>query len=209
MKTVDVTGMVGEAVELVPFLSLDFIGEPKFLHPGVGIITWGGEDWEGVGGLGTIDAVRDTLGLAPTRVRVSLMDPVAEYLNEALNEATWGRLAELYVAGWDGAALSSEPTLLIRGRMGPPEIYVGETNKISVVIEDVRAMMDRVNGLRSTMLEHQQEAPGDTFYRLLPKMVDHRFIFNGGTFGGNNVTPAPTVDPRDRPRNPTPGPRTI
>lgn len=203
MRTVDLTGLVGEGSELLIFAMFDFLGEPKFLHSGIGIVPFGGEDWEGVGQFGAIDAVRDNMGFAPTRLRATLVNPVMQYINEALNESTWGRLAELYVGGWDSSSLTATPSLLLRGRMGPPEVIVGGASQMSVMIEDIRAMMDRINGLRSTILEHQVEAPGDGFFRWMTKMVDHHFIFNGGRFGGNNFTPSPsTPNPGTRPNYP-------
>lgn len=206
MNHFDLTGFLGEGVELTAYVMLDFIGEPVFLHSGVGYQSWGSEDWVGVGGLGKLDAMKDALGTAPSRLRLTLNDPVAEYLGEALNERTWGRLAELYVGAWDstGQVVTTTPNLILRGRMGPPEIYVGEQNQMSVVVEDIRALMGRVNGLRSTILDHQREAPGDSFFMWLPKMVDFKFVFNGGTYGSNLFPETPAPTPRPRPPNTIP-----
>lgn len=195
---VNALGLAGEAVEPVAFVMLDFEGDPKFLHTSLGIIAWGGEDWYGIGNIGRIDPISDRLGYAPARFRLSLSPVAEEYLSSSLQENTWGRLCELYAGSWDpdNASLYSDPGLLIRGRMGPPEIVVGGPNSgVSVVVEDIRALLDRVNGLRATMADHQLESAGDTFYEWLPKMLDHRFVFNGGQYGGNNITPAPPFIP--------------
>lgn len=197
---VDALGLGGEAVEPVVFAMLDFVGDPQFLHSSVGIITWGNEDWYGLGTLGAIEPIKDSIGYAPKRVRLTLSPVAGEYLNEALNEATWGRLCELYLGVWDGDALTRDPELILRGRMGPPEAMVGPNGAVSVTVEDIRASLDRVNGLRATILEHQREAPGDDFYKWLPQMLDHRFVFNGGQFGANNLQPRhPGPPPMPRP----------
>lgn len=190
---VDASQLGAEASEPVVFCMLDFVGEPQFLHSAVGIITWGGEDWCGVGTLGRVDAVPDKIGYSASRVRLQLSVAATEILGQVINENTWGRLCELWLGNWDSAALVRDPDLLIRGRMGAPEASIGgKASGISVIVEDIRGMLDRVNGLRSTILDHQREAPADTFYKYLPRMLDHRFIFNGGKFGGNNLTGAPS-----------------
>jgi hypothetical protein len=192
---VGASGLAQEAVEPVAFVFLDFKGDPQFIHSAVGIITWGGEDWAGIGSLGQIESVRDQLGLATSRLRLSLSPVAAEYLNESINENTWGRLCEVFIGNWDGAALTREPYLLMRGRMGAPEARIGgQDSSIGITIEDVRGMMDRVNGLRATILDHQAESAGDTFYEWLPKMMDHRFTFNGQRLGGSNASPQDIVD---------------
>lgn len=188
-------GLGGEAVEPVFFTMIDFVGEPVFIHSSVGVLTWGGEDWYGLGALGSIETVRDQAGLSPTRVRLVLSAVTAEYLNSSLNENTWGRLAEIYLGVWDGESLKRDPTMLIRGRMGPPEVTISkEGNLVSVQVEDLRGLLDRSNGRRSTILDHQAESPGDTFYGMLPAMMDHKFTFNGGSFGANNVIPSPGIN---------------
>lgn len=192
-------GYGAEGTELVVFAFFDFQGDPKFLHSSIGYITHGGEDWEGVGALGTMDAIKEPMGLSPTRVRLSLSPVAGEYLNSAINENTWGRLCELYVGNWDGVALVRDPELLVRGKMGPPEVSLGEPDSsIGITVEDVRASLDRVNGLRATLLDHQAEHAGDTFYAWLPEMMDHRFVFNGQNFGIRGGAGRPSI-PGSRP----------
>ncbi len=195
---VNASGLAGEGVEPVIFAMMDLVGEPQFLHSSVGAIPWGGEEWYGLGTFGDIESIKDQMGSAPARFRVSLYPVAAEYLSDAINENTWGRLFELYLGNWDGSALVRDPDLLLRGRMGPPEILIGGSkSSISLVVEDIRGALDRVNGKRATMLDHQVEAPGDTFYSWLPTMMDHRFVFNGrqmspsGPVTGGAPTPEP------------------
>src|SRR3970040_1211031 len=111
-------GLGGEGVELVMFGFFDFAGDPKFVHTSVGIITWGNEDWEGVGNFARVEPVQERLGYAPARMRLGLSPIVGELLNESLNENTWGRLCEIFLGTWDGAAMTRDPELIIRGRMG-------------------------------------------------------------------------------------------
>lgn len=187
---INTTGLAGEAVEHIRFAFLDFVGDPQFLHSGLGVITWGGEDWLGIGAFCEIESVGEQIGIAPSRVRLSLAAQMSDYVGSAMNENTWGRLCELYLGTWDGVGLTMDPQLEIRGRMGPPEIQMGVSGqRISIVVEDIRAALNRVNGLRASSVDHQVEAIGDTFYSLLPKMLDHKFIFNGQPMGGTAVAP--------------------
>lgn len=180
-----------ENQEPVAFCMLDFVGEPMFLHSSVGVIPWGGEDWYGLGQFGGLEPVQERLGYAPARLRLTLTQVAGQYLNDALNENTWGRLCELFVGNWSGTGLVRDPGLMIRGRMGPVEARIGSKNAgLALPIEDVRATLDRVNGLRAIMADHQISSSGDTFYEWLPKMLDFSYVFNSVIQGGVNVIPA-------------------
>ena len=180
-----------ETQEPIAFCMLDFVGEPHFLHSSVGIIPWGGEDWYGLGQFGGLEPITERIGYAPSRLRLTLTQVSADYLSDSLNENTWGRLCELFIGNWDGSGLVRNPGLMIRGRMGPVEARLGASGAgLSLPIEDIRATLDRVNGLRSIMADHQLESAGDTFYEWLPKMLDFTYTFNSVIQGSTNVIPS-------------------
>lgn len=187
-------GLDSDAVELVVFAFMDFEGEPSFIHSGVGVLTWANEDWFGLGNFGSVEAINDSMGVgAPSRLRLTLVPVAAEYLNSAVNEKSWGRVCELYLGAVNSEGqLVGTPELMIRGLMGAPEAVVGgDDGAVSIVVEDVRSLLNRSNGLRATTHDHQQEAPNDMFYQWLPKMTDHKFIFNGTVQGSKRIDPPP------------------
>lgn len=194
-----------DAVELVVFAYLDFEGEPTFIHSALGIISWGNEDWLGVGNFGSVSPVVDALGVAsPSRFKLTLFPVAAELLNSAVNEDTWGRVCEIYLGAVNSdGMLVGTPELMTRGLMGAPEAVIGdERGSITVTVEDVKSLLNRSNGLRCSLHDHQAQVPGDKFYEWLPRMLDHKFIFNGVVQGSrrtpgntwtydNNWTPPP------------------
>lgn len=196
---VDSTGLGGEAVELVVFAFLDFVGSPCFWHSGVGYINWGGEDWLGLGQFAHIEQIPEVIGLTPARTKLALLPVAGELLDEALNEATWGRLCELYLGVVEDSALKATPDLILRGTMGPPEVALSAKGSISVMVEDIRSKLGRINGLRATTQDHQSDVgTQDSFYALLPQMQDYKFVFNGRNAGvttqGGQGTPGGAPD---------------
>jgi hypothetical protein len=93
----------------------------------------------------------------------------------------------MFVGTWsdDGTGFVNDrdPELFMRGRMGPVKVEIGPSQSLfSVEVEDIRSMLDRVNGLRSTLLEHNETHADDMFYEFLSSMTDHTFVFNGRDF---------------------------
>lgn len=173
--------LAAEGAQPIVFAFLDFVGEPVFVHSGVGYITWGGEDWLGLGQFATIEPVREGIELRAATFRMGLSGAMEHLLGEVLNENTAGRLVELYMGSWDeeSEALYADPTLIIRGTMGPPEVVLGKGAGASIVVEDVRGSLSTMNGRRSSLEDHQEEWPSDLFFEFLPQMIDHTFVFNG------------------------------
>jgi hypothetical protein len=176
--------LAAENAQPIVFAFLDFVGEPVFVHSSVGYITWGGEDWLGLGHFAGIEPIREGIELRAASFRLSLSGAMEHLLGEVIYENTAGRLVEIYLGSWDeeNERLYSDPPLIIRGTMGPPEVTLGENSGASIVVEDVRAGLASVNGRRTSLEDHQEDWPGDLFFQFLPQMIDHTFVFNGQQF---------------------------
>lgn len=200
--------LAAEGAQPIVFAFLDFVGDPQFVHSSVGVITWGGEDWLGLGQFASVEPVKEGIELRSAQFRMGLSGAMEHLLGEALNENTAGRLIELYMGSWDEAneGLYADPELIIRGTMGPPEVALGKRSGASIVVEDVRGALASVNGRRSSLEDHQEDFPGDLFFEFLPQMIDHKFIFNGKEQGGiggrpGDGAPPPGDDGPGRPRS--------
>jgi hypothetical protein len=175
-----------ENTQLIVFGFMDFAGWPLFAGTHAGFITWGGEDWLGLGSWAGVEPIRESIDLDTTKFRLTLATPTQELLGEALYESSGGRRVEIYLGSWrdDDEGLVADPSLIIAGSMGATEVLLGQQSGVSVMVEDVRASLDKINGRRSTMEDHQVDFPGDRFYEFLSQMMDHRYVFNGEEHGG-------------------------
>lgn len=191
--------LAAEGAQPIVFSMLDFVGEPQFVHSSVGVIPWGGEDWLGLGQFATIEPVKEGIELRSAAFRMVLSGAMEHLLGEALYENTAGHLVELYLGSWDeaNARLYADPELIIRGSMGPPEVVLGQGAGASIVVEDVRGALASINGLRSSLEDHQEEFPGDLFFEFLAKMIDHTFLFNGREHGLQGQLHRPGTGPGD------------
>lgn len=201
----DLSELGDETATPIILLMMNFKSWPIFVHTGAGVITWNNEDWIGAGDIGVIRASRKSIGLRPARFELALAPILSSYVTQVLSESTWGRLVEMYLGNWNGSGFANdhEPVLFFRGQMGSPKVELGSRKSlVSIEVEDVRGMLERTNGMRSTLLDHNEHEPGDLFYELLPSMMDHTFVFNGEeqqipVTGRPGYVPSPTRDPTE------------
>lgn len=206
--------LYGQEVDEIVMIYLDLpnANNPeKRFHSGLGIVDALGQQWHGVGNLGSISAPKESIDLQPTRVTVTVSAVVRDVLNDALNADLKGRVAELYVAYLDGEGkVAGGPHLLVKGTMGAPSVVYGEESSISFQVIDFRERLKRKNGKRFNLPDHQADHPGDLFYEFVAIMEDFTFVFMGQPiraggapgprYGADNY---PGYDPTINPNDPT------
>ena len=186
---VNAQGLDQEVIQPIVFGFFDFLGDAQYVHTGIGYIAWGGKEWVGVGDIVSADPVTDDFELRPGRIRLSMAVTGSSLLQSVLDEQTVGRRCEIYLGNIDidTGLLVDTPNVIIVGVMGPPEFQLGDKSGVAVEVTDIRADFNRINGVRSCQEDHQEDHPGDLFYEFLPKMVDHKFVFNGLINGGTGA----------------------
>ena len=182
---VDALGFSAEVLRPILFGKFDFEYWPMFLHTAVGVYRWGERDWIGLGNFVSVDPVEEHFELNPSRLRLGMMLTDPNMLAYVVQEATAGRLCELYAGAIDAdGTLISTPNLVLSGVMGPASLSVGTDNVVSVEVTDVRGRFGLINGRRASLEDHQELVVGDLFFEWVPKMIDHTFVFNGRAGGG-------------------------
>lgn len=195
------SGLDQDVIQPILFADLDFEDWPMFAHTGLGVVSWGGMNWLGLGDFVHIEPVNESFELRPTRIKMGMALPNQDLLRYVTTYVSAGRRVILYIGNMDGnGQLIDTPNLIFYGVMGPPSLAVGEENVVSIEVTDVRDRFGSINGLRASLEDHQETAPGDLFYKWLPKMIDHRFIFNGiRQGGGGRINQNSTRTPGYRP----------
>jgi len=85
----------------VLFAFIDWPGAQVFAHTGVGVISWGGRGWDGVGPVGGIDIPPEASEIAAVEAVLSLAGVDAD-LDGYADDAIRGRTVEIYLGGVQG-----------------------------------------------------------------------------------------------------------
>lgn len=145
-------------------------------------ISFGGNDFLGVGDIGSISAVEETVEGRAHSVTFTLSGVKASLISTALGETYQGRPGKLWEAHLDGDdAIIGTPTLLFEGLMDTMPIQLSEgTATISMVIVSRFTRWERpVNNPRWDDADHQSRRPGDKFFEFVPEVVAGKEIIWG------------------------------
>ena len=192
MSTKNFSQTFTDEFEPVIFVHLAFDSGASRIHSGVGKLTWGGNDWFGLGDFGSVK-MKEGVDIKPTKATMTLSGVNQEYVNEVLNADSEGRTAEIFFGLIAATGLvSGTPDLLLAGLMGAPTLDM-DSGVVSIEVEDFRSRLFLSNKKKFSLEDHQEQTgTSDLFYEWLPKMIDWRFTFNGKNRGGNAIVPVDT-----------------
>ena len=164
-----------EKPELRPFLGVHIdLPDPVFAVTGNASITYGGETWTAIGGLGQIDTVGEATDGSSVGVKATLYQVPAEFRDDVADQATRGCLYELFVGALDAAYREVIGFKLIwKGRLDTYEIVDGgETITVSAGGESRMRDQRRPAIRRFTNWWQQRRYPGDLAFQYVSKMVE-------------------------------------
>jgi hypothetical protein len=140
------------------------------VHTHLGEITWGGNPWDGVGSLGTIEPIREDTTTTPRGIKLVLSGvPIddEDLLSSAVGEDYFGRTARIYrgVLNEDRTALVANPELEWTGYIDGMDPTVGESATVEVRLEH-RLFRDPAAS-RYTNEDQIARYPGDDGFEFL------------------------------------------
>lgn len=208
------TAITSPSCHIVTFASLAFSTGTVYVHNDIGTITWSGQDWLGVGSLGSVGRIQEGSALSPYGVQLVLtgVDPDdisgapswPDFVQEFLNNDYAMREVVLYVGARDilTHAMLADPDEIWRGYMENATFTVAKSSGDAIVIEceSELALLDRASNLIYSDAKLQQEYSGDLFFEFLPQMENAQppWRVPGATGGqlvsGSQANPA-TSDP--------------
>ena len=152
-----------DVVAPVHFAELQFDSGTVRVHSRLGTLTWGGNDWIGLGRFGGASAVEETADLSRKTVTYTLSGIPGDLMSVVLDEHYQGRPARLYLGFLDTVTnqLLDTPELLDQGRMDVSDTDEGETCSISITAESRFAAWERPVIRRYTDADQQARFPGD------------------------------------------------
>lgn len=137
-----------------------------YMHSGVGDLSWNGQTWTGVGGMGTISGVPEDTGMSSTEIKVTLAhfaigalpDFIVEFDTNDPTKRPW----EMHLAFFDEDHVIKDVLTLDKGGIGGVIMSESEeTGQIEVSLVNETARLERADGLRLTDQHQQSIWPGD------------------------------------------------
>jgi len=141
-------------------------------------IAFSGNDFLGVGNLGSVDAVKEGADLTARGINLQLSGIPSGLVSTALGEDYQGRSCKVWLGLLDSDhVLIADPVLIFDGRMDTMDIQMGDTAAINVSAESRLADWDRPRVRRYTNEDQQQAFPLDKGLEFVPQMVSKQIIW--------------------------------
>jgi hypothetical protein len=163
------------SVRIFVACDLDFASGHVRAHDGIGTLSWGGNDFLGVGQFGGIEIAEESIDLIAMPLRMKLSGVDASLLSTAMDEAYQGRSATLYFGLVDVSTdqLIDTPEVLWEGMMDQMSVVLSEgRGEITVSCEHRLRREPRI--ARYTHEDMQLAYAGDRFFDLVPKIAGFR-----------------------------------
>ncbi len=193
--------LASQHVEIVSFAKLEFPSGTVYLHNSLGTLTWGGNDWLGVGDLGAISQVEEALDVSPYAITLTLSGLNTTITAAALTENYFMHSATIYIGVLDAdAELITTPTQIWSGYMDQMNMSVGADggDGIEMICESELSRFNRSSNLMYTNVSQQAKSSGDLFFNHIHKVEGAKINWGASQMpGGTGVPVIPNIDPSD------------
>lgn len=182
---------------LVHLVKLE-LDTPEYIWTGRGDSPpFGGNTYVGVGELGSIGKIEESLKLSPNPITLTLSGLEAPWVTEALDATNFDDRVTVYegylTVDWQ---FVDDPFAIFAGRLEHMTAVRGDANSVSAVVQSNLAQNAETNGRRWSRETQSINYSGDTFFDFADKMID-----NIVEWGGRQVTGSGGgFDPSDRDR---------
>lgn len=167
-----------EIVRPVILCKLEYDGGPVLANTSPYKITYAGDDFLGVGNLGNISAVPESIELMSKGLTLTLSGIPSSMVSIALSENPQDRPATIWLAFLDeNHKLIPDPVELFSGLMDTQSIKMGDTAVVTVTVESRLADWERQRSLRFTHEEQQELFAGDMGLEFVAKIEDIEIIW--------------------------------
>ena len=193
------TALAQQNVAIVTFAKLEFPSGTVYLHNSLGSYTWGGQEWLGVGDLGSISQVEEGLDVSPYAITLTLSGLDATISGAALTEDYYlhGVTVYLGVLNMDDVLIDT-PTQIWAGFMDQMNMTVGADggDAIQLVAESELSRFNKSLNLMYTNTAQQERSTGDLFFNFLHRIEGAKINW-GSRKPGSAGLGAPVIDPKD------------
>ena len=149
---------------------------------GRGDITFGGEVYQGVGDLGSIGVVEESIEHKAFGITMRLTGIPAALLSVALSEDVQGRTAQVWLGFLDASyQLVADPVLAFQGRMDTMNPSLGETVTITITAESRLIDLHRARVRRYTAANQNERFPGDKGLEFVTEATEKEIFWGQPT----------------------------
>lgn len=161
------------------FAELEFDPATLRLWTGIGPIAWNGQTWQGVGVMGRIGGVNETMEIRAAGATMELSGLNSDLLAAGLNEHYQNRPARVWLAFLDaGGQVIADPVLIFANRMDVMEVDdQGDTSTIRLTTINNLIDLRRARAWRYTDQDQQQLFPGDTSLRFVARLQNKEIVW--------------------------------
>jgi hypothetical protein len=179
LDTANETAVEQSVVAPVLFAQLDFPSGYVRVCSGVGTITWGGNDWLGVGTFGDVSGLTESAELQRKTVTYTLRGVPNDLVSIVLDDNYQGRPDKVYLGFYNRTTyqLIATPELLHAGLMDVSKISEGKTCTITVTSESRIASWSRPVVRRYTDTEQQRRFPGDKGLEFISQAAEKEIVW--------------------------------
>jgi hypothetical protein len=191
------TALAQQHVGIVTFAKLEFPSGTVYVHNSLGTYTWGGQDWLGVGDLGSISQVQEGIDVSPYAITLTLSGLDTTISGAALTEDYFMRPVTVYMGVLDADdALIADPTQIWAGFMDQMNVSLGADggDAIQLIAESELSRFDMSRNLMYTNAAQQERYSGDLFFSHIHKVQGAKFDWGKKTPGRDG---APDIDADD------------
>jgi len=189
------TALAQQHVAIVSFAKLEFPSGTVYLHNSLGMYTWGGQDWLGVGDLGSISQVEEGLDVSPYAITLTLSGLDATISGVALTEDYYLHPVTVYLGVLDtDDVLISDPTQIWAGFMDQMNMSVGADggDAIQLIAESELSRFNKSLNLMYTNAAQQEKSSGDLFFNFMHKIEGAKVNWGAKSTGSSGGVGTPT-----------------
>jgi len=174
-------GLAGGAISPIRMVQLTFKSQTIYCWSGPGPLVWNGHTFLGIGSLGKISAVAESIGLQASVVTLALsgIDPLL--FAESMTDIQLGATARIWRGLWQAAGgLLGVPYQLFRGQVDKPSITVdpaGAGMTISLALVSRIVNLQRASGRRYTAADQRLYYPTDMAFNWVSQLNDLALIW--------------------------------
>lgn len=156
----------------------EFLSGPINLWSGTGQISWDSKTWTGLGHLGGVSNIQDTVEFRATSATFTLSGIPQELLDLALGEFRRNKDCTLWLGflndDWEVVA---SPAISFAGKMDNPIIDEGATTSTIQIRAESRVLrLNEPNQRRNTNEDQQLDFPDDTGFQYVPEIQEKQVI---------------------------------
>lgn len=166
--------IASNAITPAILLQIAFRSQTVYCWTGCGILSYGGNSYQGIGDLGKVEGISEGSAVSADGCTISLSGIDQVILGECLTDIQLGAPVTLSLALLDSNGnVINTPYAMFVGTVDQPVITPGlDTITISLKLENKLVNLQRSNQRRYTAADQNLYYPGDTFFNWVEQLND-------------------------------------